>query len=152
MAHFPTPANDHSALLDDTDPVRAANKRLVYDMYRVVLQAGDAERAGEFVAEGYIQHNPNAGQGLAGIQDYVRSTRPIRPVRESLSLPLIHMMADANFVMLAFVRTETGPDGAPYRTTWFDMFRIEDGLIAEHWDPMIKGEPPIDPNNQILPD
>jgi len=25
-----------------------------------------------------------------------------------------------------------------YTTTWFDMFRIENGKIAEHWDPALK--------------
>jgi predicted SnoaL-like aldol condensation-catalyzing enzyme len=25
-----------------------------------------------------------------------------------------------------------------YATTWFDLFRIVDGKIAEHWDPAVK--------------
>lgn len=25
-----------------------------------------------------------------------------------------------------------------YTTTWFDMFRIEEGKIAEHWDSALK--------------
>src|SRR5690606_37992198 len=63
MSVPPVVSQDHAALLDSPDPRLAANKRLVYDMYRIVLQAGLADRAHEFVAEDYIQHNPNAAQG-----------------------------------------------------------------------------------------
>lgn len=72
----PMTASDHTVLLASDDPRLAANKRLVYDMYRIVLQGGHADRAGEFIREDYIQHNPHAGQGLAGVQDYIRKTRP----------------------------------------------------------------------------
>ena len=63
----PVVAEDHATLLASDDPQLAANKRLVYDMYRIVLQAGLAGRAHEFVTENYVQHNPNAAQGLDGL-------------------------------------------------------------------------------------
>lgn len=146
----PTVPTDHAALLASDDPQLAANKRLVYDMYRIVLQAGLADRAGEFIREDYIQHNPNAGQGLAGVQDYIRSTRQERPIEDRLELPLINLLAEGNFVTTAFVRTETDANGETYYSTWFDLYRIEDGKIAEHWDPMLKTDARIDPNTQRL--
>lgn len=144
----PALATDHDALLASDDPELAANKRLVYDMYRTVLQAGLADRAGEFIAEGYIQHNPLAAQGLAGIQEYVRATRPQRELRDRIELPLIHMMAEGDYVQMAFARPETDSNGQTYYSTWFDLFRIEDGKIIEHWDPMLKTDTPIDPNDK----
>ena len=39
----PAIAQDHAALLASPDPRLAANKQLVYDMYRIVLQGGYAE-------------------------------------------------------------------------------------------------------------
>jgi predicted SnoaL-like aldol condensation-catalyzing enzyme len=141
---------DHAPLLASEDPRLAANKRLVYDMYRIVLQAGLADRAGEFISADYIQHNPNAGQGLAGVQDYIRNTRPEREIEERLELPLINLMAEGDYVTTAFVRTETDANGATYYSTWFDLYRIENGKIAEHWDPMLKTDAPIDPNSQRL--
>src|SRR5690606_21576714 len=60
MSVPPVVSQDHPALLSSADPRLAANKKLVYDMYRVVLQAGRHDRAHEFIAEDYIQHNPNA--------------------------------------------------------------------------------------------
>lgn len=146
----PAVASDHEALLASPDPRLAANKRLVYDMYRIVLQAGLAGRAGEFIREDYIQHNPNADQGLAGVQDYIRKTRPEREIKDTLELPLIHLMAEGDHVMISFVRPEKDAGGETYYTTWFDLFRIEDGKIAEHWDPMLKSDAPVDPNDKRL--
>jgi len=141
---------DHTAMLASDDPKLAANKRLVYDMYRIVLQAGLADRAGDYIAEDYVQHNPNAGQGLKGLQDYVRMTRPEREIEEVLELPLVHLMAEGDYVTTAFVRPEQDAEGRTYYSTWFDLYRIEDGKIAEHWDPALKTEAPIDPNKNRL--
>ena len=149
-APAPQVAQDHEALLASPDPRLAANKRLVYDMYRIVLQAGLAGRAGEFIAGDYIQHNPNAGQGLKGVQDYIRATRPERPIADRLELPLIQLIAEGDYVMTSFVRPEKDAEGETYYSTWFDLYRIEDGKIAEHWDPMLKSDPPIDPNDKKL--
>jgi predicted SnoaL-like aldol condensation-catalyzing enzyme len=42
--------------------------------------------------------------------------------------------------VLAFGREMTEPKDPKktYTTTWFDMFRIENGKLAEHWDPALK--------------
>jgi len=146
----PQVAQDHAALLASHDASLAANKRLVYDMYRIVLQAGLWQRAGEFIREDYVQHNPNAGQGLAGVQDYIRKTRPQRPIADKLELPLINLIAERDMVMTAFVRPEKDPTGETYYSTWFDLYRIEGGKIAEHWDPMLKSDVPVDPNEKKL--
>jgi len=150
MTLTPQVAEDHAALLASPDPKLAANKQLVYDMYRIVLQGGYADRAGEFIREDYIQHNPNADQGLAGVQEYIRKTRPERPLQDKLELPLINLVAEGDYVMTAFVRPEKDANGATYYSTWFDLFRIQDGKIAEHWDPMLKTDEPIDPNTKTI--
>lgn len=150
MSQPPVVSQDHAALLASPDPRLAANKQLVYDMYRIVLQAGLASRAGEFIAVDYIQHNPNAAQGLAGIVDYVRSTRPEREIKPVIDLPLINLVAEGDYVVTSFVRPEKDQDGNTYYSSWFDMFRIKDGKIAEHWDPMLKSDPKIDPNDKRL--
>lgn len=146
----PVVAEDHAALLASDDPQLAANKRLVYDMYRIVLQAGLAGRAHEFVTENYVQHNPNAAQGLDGLIEYVRSTRPEREIKDKLELPLIQLIAEGNYVMTSFVRPEKDAKGETYYSTWFDLYRIENGKVAEHWDPMLKSDPRIDPNDKKL--
>jgi predicted SnoaL-like aldol condensation-catalyzing enzyme len=146
----PAVPEDHAPLLASPDAKLAANKRLVYDMYRIVLQGGYADRAGEFIRDDYVQHNPNAGQGLAGVQDYIRKTRPERALKDKLELPLIQLIAEGDYVMTAFVRPEKDAAGATYYSTWFDLYRIEDGKIAEHWDPMLKSDAPVDPNTKTI--
>jgi predicted SnoaL-like aldol condensation-catalyzing enzyme len=108
-------------------PELAANKQLVYDMYRIVLQGGHWDRAHEFIAEDYIQHNPNAAQGLQGLIDYVRASRPVREIKDTLDLPLIMLVAEGDYVTTAFVRPEKDAEGETYYSSWFDLYRIEDG-------------------------
>ena len=146
----PQVAQDHEALLASESPQLAANKRLVYEMYRIVLQGGHWDRAHAFIAEGYIQHNPNAAQGLAGLVDYVRASRPVRELKDTLDLPLIQLIAEGDYVMTSFVRPEQDAAGETYYSTWFDLYRIENGKVAEHWDPMLKSDPKIDPNDKRL--
>ena len=48
---------------------------------------------------------------------------------------LVAITADAGYVTMAFRREMDNPNAdGTYTTTWFDMFRVEDGMIAEHWD------------------
>jgi predicted SnoaL-like aldol condensation-catalyzing enzyme len=55
--------------------------------------------------------------------------------------------------MVNFVRPETDADGKPYTTTWFDLYRLKDGKIIEHWDPALKSAAALkfDPNTKKLP-
>jgi hypothetical protein len=40
------------------------------------------------------------------VQDYVRKTRPERPILDRLELPLIQLIAEGDYVMTSFVRPE----------------------------------------------
>ncbi len=133
-------AEDQEALLQHSDPQLAANKRLAYDFFRVVLRGQQLDQAADFMAEDYIQHNPNADTGLAGFLVYFEQFGGgSRPVEDELE-GLVAIQAEDDLVTLSFVREYEEP-GAPdqtYTTTWFDMFRIADGKIVEHWDPATK--------------
>lgn len=132
----PVAVGDQRPLLDSPDPRLAANKRLVFDMMRTVLNAGRADLADRFVTEGYIQHNPNVKSGRAALADYIRRTRPAKPIPDQITFPVISIVAEGDLVSVATVSYEDDPEkpGQKYVTTHFDMFRIENGLIAEHWD------------------
>lgn len=124
------------AMLEHDDPQLAANKRLVWDMWRTLLNAYQIERAGEFIHEDYIQHNPLADTGLAGMQNFFRSLGiPPREVPDAIPEGVVDIIAEGDLVLIAFPRTFTDSCGRDYTTTWFDMFRIQDGKIIEHWDP-----------------
>lgn len=48
---------------------------------------------------------------------------------------MVTIVAEGDYVVLAFVTEYPEPDGSgTYTSTHFDMFRIENGVIAEHWD------------------
>jgi predicted SnoaL-like aldol condensation-catalyzing enzyme len=136
------PAPDQAALLKSKDPKLAANKKLAYDFFRVVLRARHLDEADKYMKADYIQHNPNADTGIAGFKAYFTKLGGPQPVKDTLP-GLVAIQAEGNFVTLSFVREEKDPanPGQKYTTTWFDMFRIDDGKIAEHWDVALKAPP-----------
>lgn len=149
MAQVVTFAQQQQELLKSPDKKLEANKRLVYDMYREVLQAGRYDLADKYLTDGYIQHNPNVVSGREALANYVKGSRPVRPVENSLKLPMINIIAEGDYVMIMFERPMVDEEGGSYKTTWFDVFRIEDGRIAEHWDPALKTKEMLsfDPNS-----
>jgi predicted SnoaL-like aldol condensation-catalyzing enzyme len=130
---LPVVANaDHEQLLSSPVPELAANKRLVYDMWRTLIEARDTQAAERFFAPDYIQHNPQADTGRAGVLTFFASLGQPQAVQERVQTPLVAIVAEREYVALVQVDEQTQP--RPYTTTWFDLFRIEDGVIAEHWD------------------
>ena len=125
-------------LLASDDPVLAANKKLVWDMWRNFLQAGVIDAADTYLAPEYHQHNPNAETGREGVKAFFRAAnRPPSEVKDHIDR-LVSIVAERDLVVLALVREGTDKDGKPYTTTWFDMFRVADGKIVEHWDTATK--------------
>ena len=135
-----TPSADHEAMLQHADPKLAANKRFVYDFWREVFEAAHMELAPNYMAETYIQHNPRVPTGRQAFIDFFTKVRKPTPIEARVKAPLVAMLADGNLVTMVFVREYPEPSDATkkYTTTWFDMFRIVDGRIAEHWDPAVK--------------
>jgi predicted SnoaL-like aldol condensation-catalyzing enzyme len=148
----PVIAADHEAMLASADAMLERNKRLCYDMYRIVLQAGRADRVPEFIGAEYIQHNPNVVSGPDALAAFIRASRPEREIKPKIELPLVSIVAERDMVLFAFVRPERDADGTLYHTSWFDLFRIEDGKIVEHWDPALKSPEmlKLDPNERRL--
>ena len=123
------------ALLEHEDPQLAANKRLVWDMWRTLLNGYQVDRAGEFIHEDYMQHNPMANTGLEGVQNFLRFVGQPREVPDHIPEGVVNVLAEGDTVVIFFPRAYTDSCGREYTSTWFDAFRIEDGLIVEHWDP-----------------
>jgi predicted SnoaL-like aldol condensation-catalyzing enzyme len=136
LAQVPvTPAKDQAALLQSSDPDLARNKKLVYDFWREVIEARHLELFGKYAHESYIQHNPNAETGFKGFEAYF-SKYPKQDIKPTIERPLVAIVAEDDLVILVFVNERPHPrdPSKKYTTTGFDMFRIENGKIAEHWD------------------
>lgn len=151
----PTAAPDQAALLNSNDAQLAANKKLVFDMWRAIIQGGHTEMAPQFFTESYIQHNPNVASGRDALVAYMKQTRPVRPIAPNITFPVVAIMAEGDLVMVATVSYQDDPDnpGKKYAGTHFDLFRIENGKIAEHWDSVPKSKAALhyDPNTQNKP-
>jgi predicted SnoaL-like aldol condensation-catalyzing enzyme len=141
LAQVPvSPSRDHAALLASSDVKLAENKRLVYDFWREVFEAGHMELADKYMAESYVQHNPNVPTGRAAFIEFFTKFKKPKPIESKVSAPLVGITAEGNLVVMSFARELDDPKdpSKKYTTTWFDMFRIEGGKIAEHWDPAVK--------------
>jgi predicted SnoaL-like aldol condensation-catalyzing enzyme len=137
LAQGPLPVvvlEDQQAMLESTDPTLEANKKMVYEFWCLVFNTNDMTLAPNYMHEDYIQHNPAVNTGRAPFMAYFGSL-PRVAVQDTIP-DLVHIMAEGEYVTLAFVREFPDPRtaGKTYTTTWFDMFRIVDGKLAEHWD------------------
>ncbi len=148
----PVAAPDQAALLKSADPKLAANKKLVFDMWRSIIQAGRVDLAPQYFTESYIQHNPNVASGRDAMVAYMKSTRPVKPIDPKITFPVISIMAEGDLVMVATVSYNDDKEnpGKKWTGTHFDLFRIENGKIAEHWDSVDKSASALryNPNTQ----
>jgi predicted SnoaL-like aldol condensation-catalyzing enzyme len=122
------------ALLTSPDPKLAANKKLVYDWWREVLAAGHVDKADKYMHADYIQHNPAVATGAEAFKKFFgsRAPREVKPTIDNL----VSIVAEGDMVVFAFKREMPDPQDSTkrYTTTWFDMMRVKDGKVAEHWD------------------
>jgi predicted SnoaL-like aldol condensation-catalyzing enzyme len=77
--------------------------------------------------EAYIQHNPRIPDTLSGLRDaFARFTEE----GTAYAFTRRHRtVADGEFVLTVYEGTSGGDP-----VIFYDLWRIEDGLIAEHWD------------------
>ena len=136
------PAPDPEALFRSSDPKLNTNKQAAYHIVKDLLEAGHWEMADQFLTERYIQHNPNAASGRAGVVKFFTEVLKVKPkpIPEKTSTKVVSVVAEGDLVIVATVRDVKDPkDPAKgYTTTWFDMWRFRDGKADEHWDPATK--------------
>jgi len=134
------PLAPQKKLLESKDKKLAANKKLVYDMWREFLEGGHMEVAEKYFAEDYMQHNPTAATGRKAVVEFFSRFVKPQPIVDSIKAKVVSITAEGDLVTLAFVRelSEKDDKTKKYTSTWFDMFRVENGKIAEHWDSATK--------------
>jgi predicted SnoaL-like aldol condensation-catalyzing enzyme len=135
-----TPAENIEKLFTSPDPKLHANKQVVYHILRDLLEANHWEKADQYISEGYIQHNPNAASGRAGVVKYFTEVLKVKPTSIPKKLEktkVVSVVAEGDLVVVAFVREMKDAKDKPYTTTWFDMWRVKDGKAVQHWDPAV---------------
>lgn len=129
--------------LPQTAPMTAGERRnldLALAWWREVIEAHHTELAERYQAEDYIQHDPNVPTGRAAFVKAFSTVAPVRPMPARLARPPVIRGAKGDFVWLVFENVANDPRD-PQRTyhyNSFDILRIQDGKIAEHWDSSTK--------------
>ena len=96
----------------------------------------DVEAASRYVRKDYIQHNPRVATGLKGFQTFFREmfVHASPEMKAAFKLEVLHVVAEGDLVVIHTHQSGTGHDGKPFDVTGFDLFRVQDAMIAEHWD------------------
>lgn len=113
------------------------NKALVKKFVEDVLMGGNIEAMPSYYdGDSYIQHNPMVGDGLKAV---MKSFQDLAKQGVSFKYEKIHMViGEGNFVLVVSEAKVGGNTASIY-----DLFRVENGKIAEHWD-IFEAIPPQD--------
>ena len=116
------------------DALTARSKEIVRNFYTTVLIGRDVDAAPKFLRPDYIQHNPQVPTGLKGFMDTFRE-RFAQKLPADYKRELLNVIGDNDMVVIYMRQTWTSAkDGQHHQALGFDMFRVQDGMIAEHWD------------------
>ena len=100
-------------------------KALVLDAFDTLFNKRDYAAAQRFWSPTYIQHSAHIEPGREGLFELVKASPPDMRYENAL------IVADSDYVMLHGRFTNIGQ---PANWIAADIVRIEDGLLAEHWD------------------
>jgi predicted SnoaL-like aldol condensation-catalyzing enzyme len=104
-----------------------ANRKLVTEFAEKVLKGADYSVLTDYIStETYDQHNPEAADGLDG---FGAAAGKWAEQGKNLVYKTVHkVIAEGDFVLLQ----SEGEFGVP--VAYWDLFRVKDGKIVEHWD------------------
>lgn len=110
--------------LDKTD----ANKALAVALVEDVLMGKNPSKITDYIsAEQYHQHNPDIKDGLSGI---VEAVEYLTAQNNMFKYTKIHkVLGEGNFVL-----TVSEGEWGGKSHVFYDLFRMKDGKIVEHWD------------------
>lgn len=115
------------------------NKQLVGEFGAEVFENKDLSNLHRYLREDYIQHNPLVPHGLSGFKQFFADWFKAVPDWK-YSLAKIVAEGDTVWVYGTYSGTQKGDWlGIPatnrsYSISAVDIFRVQDGKLAEHWD------------------
>ncbi|WP_408018367.1 hypothetical protein [Shewanella sp. 10N.286.52.A9] len=112
--------------LDKTD----SNKAIVADFVATILMKGDMSKINQFIDNddnAYIQHNPAIADGLSGLG---KALGELAAANMPMMVSKNHkILGEGNFVLSISEGTFMNQHVA-----FYDLFRLDNGKIVEHWD------------------
>lgn len=116
--------------LEKKDVDREETRRIVSGFVGDVLRGENPDKLTSYYdGDRYIQHNISMADGLSGLGLALEAM-----AKQGISMVYdkTHMvLADGDYALAC---SEGSFGGVP--TTYYDLFRVENGFIAEHWDVM----------------
>lgn len=119
------------------DQVRTeTNRELVRYLVAEVLISGDFDKLDAYIdKERFIDHNPRSGNGLSALH----SAQPGHVSDGGVAIRYDHLhrlLAEGNFVLTVCEGTVDG-----VHSSFYDLYRLANGKIIEHWDTTEKVPP-----------
>jgi predicted SnoaL-like aldol condensation-catalyzing enzyme len=108
-----------------SETIQQKNKTLVLEAFDTLFNKRDYAAAEKFWSPNYIQHSAHIEPGREGLFNLVKNTPSTLKYEPGL------VVADGDFVIL---HGRFSGMGQPANWIVADMLRIENGLLAEHWD------------------
>ena len=104
------------------------NKELVKNFVSDILMGKNPNKITDYIStETYLQHNPHVGDGLDGLgkalNDLAKAGMPMKFTENHI------ILGEGNFVL-----SISEGEFLKKHVAFYDLFRIEDGKIVEHWD------------------
>ncbi len=130
----PVMAKADIVLVDPHDRHAVRNITNVLTLYQMMINENKAvEGTAEFLAPGYVQHNPLIADGSAALGKYFAGVKAAHP-RAHVVVHRIIAVGDYVFVHLNFVNLLTD-DPNDTGVAGVDIYKMNaDGKAVEHWD------------------
>jgi len=106
-----------------------ANKALVLKAYQELFGDHDLGALDRYWAKNYIQHNPYMSDGTEAVKQFLGKIGVLQGPK--FKVEFLRVAAEGDLV---FVQTRQPKMGDSPETVIVDIFRVEKGRIAEHWD------------------
>lgn len=107
------------------EEMTVSNKEIVLEFYEEVFNNHDLSNIDRYMKDSYIQHNPNAEDGKSGFLRFAEKFLAMKPHME-----IVRIGEDGDMVYVFFKCTM----GNGMINKVCDIYRMEDGMLAEHWD------------------
>jgi predicted SnoaL-like aldol condensation-catalyzing enzyme len=105
------------------------NKQLVSTAYQRIFGNQDLNAIEEYMSRDFIQHNPTIADGPDGVRALVQMLASQGVPNQKIKFK--HILAEGDIV---FLHSRYEMAGKEWR--FVDIYRIENGKLAEHWDAM----------------
>ncbi|MDN7133903.1 nuclear transport factor 2 family protein [Halomonas sp. MC140] len=107
------------------------NEQIATTAYQRIFGDLDVSAVDEFISKDFVQHNPTIGDGPEGVKQLVKMLTSQGTPKQKIEFK--HVVAEGDVV---FLHSRYEMAGREWR--FIDIYRIDNGKLAEHWDAMMQ--------------